>query len=237
MSFYRPISVHPLPDVAFTDAEGNGDSISAAVQAERIALLTSVLTQGQTMPSPATMQNTLPPSHAQRSHSLTPPQRHHQFVEMPRTQMHLPAHRSRSQLELNAQYAQPIYQTSGPRQPSPFPVSTPSTMNQTTYTPAPLLPSFLQDIVQSPTDSPTTTSPSSVEFSLEEYDDCAQAHTSSRTSSGSTSNLASSNIWKLDGDETKGLSGVALPNRQDLMGGSRKGSREMLRRPHQPSMS
>jgi hypothetical protein len=54
--------------------------------------------------------------------------------------------------------------------------------------------------------------------------------------SGSSSNLAVGNIWKLDGDETKGLSGIALPNRQDLMGGSRRGSREMLRRSSQPNL-
>ncbi|KAK1234797.1 hypothetical protein PQX77_001993 [Marasmius sp. AFHP31] len=67
-------------------AEGNGDSISAAVQAERIALLTSVLAHTQTQTqqiSPAVTAATLtnPPQSPlrplQRSLSVTPPRRHH----------------------------------------------------------------------------------------------------------------------------------------------------------------
>jgi hypothetical protein len=105
-------------------------------------------------------------------------------------------------------------------------------MNQNTYTPAPLLPSFLQDIVQSPTLSPASTSPSSAELSIEDYGERVLPRLSNRTNP-SSSNLAISNIWKLDGDETKGLSGIALPNHQDLMGGSR---RDSLRRTSQPNM-
>ncbi|TFK20433.1 hypothetical protein FA15DRAFT_696918 [Coprinopsis marcescibilis] len=56
-----------------SDAEGNGDSISAAVQAERIALLTQVLSQthlaASNAPAPTTTTNK-----GLRSHSLTPPQ-------------------------------------------------------------------------------------------------------------------------------------------------------------------
>jgi hypothetical protein len=192
------------------------------------------------MPSPATPHHISPPSHAHRSHSLTPPQRQRQYADISPRQVQQPVHRSQSQYELNAQYAQPIYQTSGPRQSSsPFPASSQSARNQNTYTAAtaaPLLPSFLQDIVQSPTHSPTSTSPSSAELSIEDYGEHVPTHTSSRAVSGSSSSLATSNIWKLDGDETKGLSGIALPNRQDLMGGSRNGSREMLRRSSQPSL-
>src|SRR5260221_4823354 len=65
------------------DAEGNGDSISAAVQAERIALLTNVLArtrldvngnfQGPVLPNPAHLEQIGPSTPAQRSHSLTPP--------------------------------------------------------------------------------------------------------------------------------------------------------------------
>ncbi|KIM77391.1 hypothetical protein PILCRDRAFT_825351 [Piloderma croceum F 1598] len=220
----------------FPYAEGNGDSISAAVQAERIALLTSVLAQGQGMSSPATPHNVLPPSHTHRSHSLTPPQRQQQYVDTSPPQLQLPVHRSQSQFELGVQrYSQPIYQTSGPRQSSlPFPGSAHPARDQDTFTPAPLLPSFLQDIVQAPTHSPESTSPSSAEFSVE-YDEHVPMGTTSRAATGS-SNLAISNIWKLGGDETKGLSGIALPNRHDLLGGSRKDSREMLRRPSQPSL-
>lgn len=177
------------------------------------------------------------PIHAVRSHSLTPPQRQRLFVDVSPPQIQPSVHRSQSQFELGAQYAncQPIYQTSGPQQSSsPFPASSPA-VNQNAYAPAPLLPSFLQDIVQSPTLSPST-SPSSAEMSIGDYDDRVLPHLSSRTTDNSASNLAISNIWKLDGDETKGLSGIALPRRQDLMGGSRKGSREMLRRTSQPSL-
>jgi hypothetical protein len=108
-------------------------------------------------------------------------------------------------------------------------------MNQNLYTPAPLLPSFLQDIVQSPTLSPASTSPSSADLSIEDYGEHVLPRMSSRANP-SSSNLGISNIWKLDGDETKGLSGIALPNRQYLMGGSRRGSHEMLRRTSQPSL-
>ncbi|KAL0056856.1 hypothetical protein AAF712_016530 [Marasmius tenuissimus] len=80
-------------------AEGNGDSISAAVQAERIALLTSVLAHTQTQQiSPAVTAaalNTPPQSPLrstfnnnnrplQRSLSVTPPRRHqHQHQQIP----------------------------------------------------------------------------------------------------------------------------------------------------------
>jgi len=154
-------------------------------------------------------------------------------------QVQLPVHRSRSQLDLGAQYAQPIYQTSGGQRQSssPFPTSSAqSKMTQNMYEPAPLLPSFLQEIVQSPTYSPASTSPSSAELSIGEYDDHGLLQTSGRAPSSSSSNLATSNIWKLDGDETKGLSGIALPNRQVLMSGSKNSSREMLRRTSQPSL-
>lgn len=191
------------------------------------------------MPAPSVPHNVSPPSQSSRSHSLTPPQRQQRYVDMSPSQVQLSVHRSQSQFELGAQYSQPIYQTSGQRQPSsPFLASAQSSRNQDTYTPAPLLPSFLQDIVQSPKLSPSVTSPSSTELSIGgEYGEHAPMHTTSRASSGSSSNLGISNIWKLDGEETKGLSGIALPNRQDLMGGGGRGAgRETLRRPNQPSL-
>ncbi|KAF8182961.1 hypothetical protein BJ912DRAFT_563945 [Pholiota molesta] len=70
-------------------AEGNGDSISAAVQAERIALLTSVLSQtsltgGSTLDVPASVhRHGSSPAHGQRSHSLTPPQSRRPFIDLP----------------------------------------------------------------------------------------------------------------------------------------------------------
>ncbi|KAK0463190.1 uncharacterized protein EV420DRAFT_1523203 [Desarmillaria tabescens] len=125
-------------------AEGNGDSISAAVQAERIALLTSVLAQTHD-PLPA------------RSHSLTPPQVHRPFINTspPHSRAHAHVHRSHSQFELGTQYnAYPIYQTSGHRDPAPL-----------------LLPSFLQDIVQQSPPMLSPVSTSSADLSFDEYEE------------------------------------------------------------------
>ncbi|KAF8064113.1 hypothetical protein FPV67DRAFT_202853 [Lyophyllum atratum] len=229
-------------------AEGNGDSISAAVQAERIALLTSVLAQTQ-------HQGAGPqaPPQAPRSHSMTPPQLRRPFIDVspPQTQaqtqshMHAPVHRSHSHFELGAQYntaqynnrdASPIYQTSGPRQcqPSPLYSTGPDFNTLPVHAPAPLLPSFLQDIVQSPALSPTSTS--SADLSFEEYEDMSSTKTSFPRTYSSDDSVADSatdsplgNIWRLDGEESKTLSAFALPNRQDLIGTGRKNSREGLR--------
>ncbi|KAH7911787.1 hypothetical protein BJ138DRAFT_1135175 [Hygrophoropsis aurantiaca] len=216
----------------FPYAEGNGDSISAAVQAERIALLTSVLSQNQSASSPNAPH--LP--QAPRSHSLTPPQRQRQFMDLASPPAQTP-YRSQSHCDLGAQYTdtQFIYQTSGPRRSSSsFPSMNDMEASLPPAEPAPLLPSFLQDIVQSPTLSPTSTS--SADLSVEEYED---NYSSPRRSSfgrdrlvamnDSSTNLPLSNIWRLNDEETKGISGIALPNHMDLMG-SRKGSNEILRR-------
>ena len=129
--------------------------------------------------------------------------------------------------------------------------------------PAPLLPSFLQDMVQSPSLSPTSTTPSS----MEEFDELAspvsggltnanvagvigsgvgatagsginkvmvpRARGDSGSSAASRSSLLGvdldspsvANIWRLDGEEAKGLSGsgFALPV---PIGVGRKTSRE-----------
>ncbi|KAK0236889.1 hypothetical protein EDD85DRAFT_835318 [Armillaria nabsnona] len=155
-------------------AEGNGDSISAAVQAERIALLTSVLAQ---------THDTLPA----RSHSLTPPQVHRPFINTspPHSRGHV--HRSHSQFELGTQYnAYPIYQTSGHRE---------------LHAPAPLLPSFLQDIVQqSPMISPVSTS--SADLSFDEYEE--------------RRSLPANNIWRMDGEETKSLAAFGASRKSSL---------------------
>lgn len=178
------------------------------------------------------------PIHAPRSHSSTPPQRQRLYVDIAPPRIQPPVHRSQSHFELGVQYtnSQPIYQTSGPQQSSsPLAASSPAAY-QNAYTPAPLLPSFLQDIVQSPSLSPESTSPSSAELSIGNYDEHVLPRLSSRTADTLASNSAIGNIWKLGGDETKGLSGIALPRRQDLMGENRKGSHEMLRRTNQPSL-
>ncbi|KAF8235051.1 hypothetical protein L208DRAFT_1258620 [Tricholoma matsutake] len=204
-------------------AEGNGDSISAAVQAERIALLTSVLAQ-QTHNS----ANATQPSQTTRSHSMTPPQQRWPFIDISPPQPHAPVHRSQSHIELSAQSVNnhPIYQTSGHRQPSPLYSTGPDVHHMPVHTPAPLLPSFLQDIVQSPALSPTSTS--SADLSFEEYDELTSPKSILPRHSGddSPTSPALGNIWRLDGEESKSLSAFALPNRQDLMGVGRKSGRE-----------
>jgi hypothetical protein len=230
-----PCKCPPLPPVIASsfhddlsiDAEGNGDSISAAVQSERIALLTSVLAQAQTLPPPSSY--TTPLSHGPRSHSLTPPQYQTPFVDIsPPPKSHAPVHRSHSHFDLGTRYvtSRPIYQTSGYRQSPPPSPSAAGDGAFHIHAPAPLLPSFLQDIVQSPTLSPTSTS--SADLSFEELDD--NAHSPAQPPRGHITSAAESsplgNIWRLDGEETKSLSAFALPNHQDLMG---KSSREVLR--------
>ncbi|KAE9393974.1 hypothetical protein BT96DRAFT_943541 [Gymnopus androsaceus JB14] len=122
----------------FPYAEGNGDSISAAVQAERIALLTSVLAQHHGI-SGHLQHPSLAPLRTQvlRAHSVTPPHVRRPFADISPPQSRGPGgvvHRSQSQVELGSQYmlhnnqnqrALPIYQTSGYRRPSPVVYSTP----------------------------------------------------------------------------------------------------------------
>lgn len=220
----------------FPYAEGNGDSISAAVQAERINLLTSLLAQNQ-LPL-ASGPPSLPPQ-APRSHSMTPPQRRRMFMDnVPQNQVPYRS-RSHSNFDVGTQYSdsQFIYETSAPRRTSPssFPLGDPEDYLPSNI-PAPLLPSFLQDIVQSPTLSPSSTS--STDLSPEDYDDSFSSERSSFgkdriVTNDSSSNLPVSNIWKLNDEETKGIAGVALPNIGLI--GSRKSSHEALRRrPNSP---
>ena len=98
--------------------------------------------------------------------------------------------------------------------------------------PAPLLPAFLQDIVQSPALSPTSTTTSSAELSsLEEYEEqlmrrplASATLPRARGDSGASAGDAAlagaplANIWRLDGTETKSLSAFALPNHEELVG-------------------
>ncbi|KAG1875815.1 hypothetical protein F4604DRAFT_1762176 [Suillus subluteus] len=221
----------------FPYAEGNGDSISAAVQAERINLLTSLLAQNQL---PLASGPPSLPSQAPRSHSMTPPQRRRMFMDnVPQNQVPYRS-RSHSNFDAGAQYSdsQFIYETSAPRRTSPslFPSLGDPEDYLPSNVPAPLLPSFLQDIVQSPTLSPSSTS--STDLSPEDYDDSFSSERSSFgkdriVTNDSSSNLPVSNIWKLNDEETKGIAGVALPNIGLI--GSRKSSHEALRRqPNSP---
>ncbi|TFK37678.1 hypothetical protein BDQ12DRAFT_152220 [Crucibulum laeve] len=241
-------------------AEGNGDSISAAVQAERIALLTSVLAQTQ-----RSTIGVVPPAAPEaaaaqslRSHSMTPPQVQRRFVDVspPQTMRTIqrPVHRSQSHFQLGGQYATsssqytnatPIYQTSGHRQPSPIYSTGPSLSRAPSSPPEPvpeashLLPSFFQDVqdqadlLHSPSLSPTATTASSTDLSLEDYDSLvastAMLGLGPAIQTASSTISSTDNIWKLDGDESKSLSAFPLPNQDELLGGSRKTSREQLR--------
>ena len=159
---------------------------------------------------------------------MTPPQQRRAFIDISSPQTHALVHRSHSDIELSAHYANdhPIYQTSGHRQPSPLYSTGPDVYQMPVHAPAPLLPSFLQDIIQSPALSPTSTS--SADLSFEEYDEVTSK--SILPHNHSDDDLATSpplgNIWRLDGEESKSLSAFALPNRQDLVGIGRKSSRE-----------
>ena len=113
-----------------------------------------------------------------------------------------------------------------------------TTPHVTVQAPAPLLPSFLQDIVQSPALSPTSTTTSSGDLSsVEEYEDLGASPRAifprARGDSGSSDMISQNspiaNIWRLDGEESKSLSAFPLPNRQELAVGVRKTSREVLR--------
>ena len=186
-----------------------------------------------------------------RSHSLTPPQIRRPFIDLSQAQTR-PVHRSQSHFSLGSQYtsqsppypaSSPIYQTSGHRQPSPLYLTGPDTHRHnsnltnasknsllTVQAPAPLLPSFLQDIVQSPALSPTSTTTSSAELSsVEECEDITSPRAMfprARGDSGSSDvNSPIANIWRLDGEESKSLSAFPLPNQQELVG-ARKRSRE-----------
>ncbi|KAF9054179.1 hypothetical protein BJ165DRAFT_1399454 [Panaeolus papilionaceus] len=349
-------------------AEGNGDSISAAVQAERIALLTSVLAQTQ-------ISGNIPTTPSVAPRTLTPPQIKKPFIDLTQPQnlysqpsnatstapqqppvigSNRSVHRSQSHYSLGSQFnaaapstgsinhhhllqplhsqvppfqpsvspvgsrylaPSPIYETSGhprlpSREPSPLYVTgpdlrrassaslrqqfessssangaktamptTPLTAEPTTphfggrpaygaasnvpsiQVPAPLLPSFLQDIVQSPALSPTSTTTSSADLSsVEEYDDLVSPRSvfpiraRARGDSGSSGIMGAeervvgdygvlggggavpgsggspvSNIWRLDGAESKTLSAFPLPNSEELKGWGKKPSQEGLR--------
>ncbi|KAF8990246.1 hypothetical protein BDQ17DRAFT_387893 [Cyathus striatus] len=261
-------------------AEGNGDSISAAVQAERIALLTSVLAQTQAETQRPVEMSCVPAEstrtgagvrttgmgghttgvgslgYPSRSHSLTPPQIQRRFADMsPPLSRSTPrvVHRSQSQFELGEQYtyadlytAQPIYQTSGRKQNSnvvaPSPESSDlSSSSESVPEPAHLLPSsILHDnldaqeqvvLPPSPALSPSATTSSSTDSSLDDYEGLL-AGTSSlslrplvQTPSATS---ASENIWRFDGEEleSRSLSTFSLPSHETARSSARKANRE-----------
>ncbi|KAM6493402.1 hypothetical protein JOM56_011536 [Amanita muscaria] len=205
-------------------AEGNGDSISAAIQAERISLLTSVLAQTQLSGNNATLGPAAP--QGLRSHSATPP--HPRCPPMSPGLLNS-VHRSQSHAELASRYIiqdakpQPIYQTSGHRRPSPlYMTPRPDMMQgQPTQTPPSLLPSFLQDIVQSPTLS-SLSSASSPDLSFEDEKTLTQNDCSLPAKQDSASSSPSANIWRLDFEESRSLNAFMLPTTQHDLIGARK---------------
>ncbi len=179
------------------DAEGNGDSIPASVQTERIALLTAQLNQIDPSSLPLSQGNvstssfSVPPTSASLEHL---PPRH-----IPRSQYrHLGT-------ESQVPPPLPIYQTS--RQPPltsrlEYPGSVIPSYN--------LLPSCLQDVIQSPVLSPTTSSASTspenshdghnYELYTESYINRDYRHP---YSPGVNSNASDGSIWRLNDEESK----------------------------------
>lgn len=227
------------------DAEGNGDSISQAVQAERIALLTNVLNQVE--PPLQLQRRASVPIHHASTHAPGytsapgPSPLHTHPAAQPSMGMADRAQRARSQMDLRAQYvhqqeaARPIYQTPvySPRDMSPA-----RTSSRVPSPTSALLPSCLQDVIQtSPRQSSPATSSSSADLSFEEYElaydlgeNYEYAGTGAREvgagagarvyrAGAAAAASAGGSIWKLDGEETKNLSlpKAAAPNQQDLL--------------------
>jgi len=232
------IDLRDLPPFT-TDAEGNGDSISTTVQAERIALLANTI-RGREFhslpPSPSSAVHERPlrrtslplqtlataqqPSgdicRYDGQHSLTLSRsRSHQADWFLRPRQLSPSTRSSG-----SDNPRTLYQTSLGNGSSvsftPGTAANPPTYANTSPS-GPLLPSFLQDIVQSPSLSPA----SSADFSLEDYSNdeveltkvneggTNAPHPGPRLRSPlalkSTTSLTNMfNIWKLGGDETRG---------------------------------
>ncbi|KAJ7899458.1 hypothetical protein B0H14DRAFT_3779378 [Mycena olivaceomarginata] len=173
------------------------DSISAAVQAERIALLTSALAQPR-LASRAPLPRDL---HAVRGYRSTAQSRR-SFVNFSPP----PSPRGFVDRELGSQFepGYPIYQKAphhtGKYHNRRFPSSPRHAHipDADGVTPAPLLPSFLRDIVQSPTLLLASTS-SSVS-PLEEYEESLPLETSFANNLLTAAPI--STIWRLDEKET-----------------------------------
>ncbi|TFK83865.1 hypothetical protein K466DRAFT_602504 [Polyporus arcularius HHB13444] len=164
----------------FPYAEGNGDSISATVQAERIALLANVLT---TQFNALDLNGVPSQSPAHGPHRDLPPPT--SAPPYPTRFFDGPGPVSRRSSVANSlqssplltpltipEQTSPIYQTSGGRPHpanlySPFPARLNGGPISASPHSSTLLPSFLQDIVHSPSQSPSPTSSSSADFSFD----------------------------------------------------------------------
>jgi hypothetical protein len=132
-------------------------------------------------------------------------------------------HRTQSNLELGSQYKDTIYQTSTHpisslyRDAAPLPIDNASGR---------FLPSCLQDIVQSPSLSPTSTA--SADLSVDEYVSSPVSVYSTGSAklypngdrplrvhrTPSSVSLGLGNIWQLDGEESKALSSSLSPQNE-----------------------
>jgi len=208
-----------LNNTIITDAEGNGDSIPTAVQADRVKRLRDALTStlppsvSNFQPSSLGLLPQSPAAHIQRPHC-----RHIDSCGCrPICSSVLKGRdQNRSKVELGVHSKDTIYQTS--TAPVPLPYSEPALLSLDNGS-GPFLPSCLQDIVQSPSLSPTSTV--SADLSVDEYIASpasaysvisAKHHSSSeqplhvRRTTSSIS-LGLDNIWQLDGEESKALAG------------------------------
>ena len=205
------------------DAEGNGDSIPTAVQADRIKRLREALTA--TLPPPPAAQTTAqdyppqsPYAHIQRTHDcyLNPC-----GCGTSRPSVLGSRDLTQSNVELGSRYKDTIYQTSTPPVSSTYRAPAPLSSDNTSGR---LLPSCLQDIVQSPSLSPTSST--SADLSVDEYiASPVSVHSTSSTKpyangdrfssihrTPSSISLKSGNIWQLDGEECKALSNSLSPS-------------------------
>lgn len=251
VSLTSPVDLMGLSFVL--DAEGNGDSVSPAAHAERIALLSSLLTQthihADNLQSPSNRTAFAPSSVA------SPPLLQSMFSgEERRAGLHaqtsmqpkrmFPAPTTISDFSSgNIVYQTPLTPVSSARYPLQLDDPLASNVH---------LPSFLkyqpkQPGARSPVSlSPTSTS--SADLSFDEYDDVPPSPASFRpahglysrhsagsgamsTASGSTSSLTlpgGNNIWALNRGENKSWTAVALPCPEFLAGPKRTSSREVL---------
>ena len=220
----RVVSVPLLNNIIITDAEGNGDSIPAAVQADRIKRLREALavTLPPSLSNVQTASLDVPPqspvAHIQRPHC--------RYIDPRGPRTMCPSalksrNQTRSSVELGFHYKDTIYQTS--TAPTSLSYSEPPALLPLDNGSGPFLPSCLQDIVQSPSLSPTSTV--SADLSVDEY--VATPASAYSTISAkhypnnehplhvrrTTSSASLRNIWQLDGEESKALSGsLTSPN-------------------------
>ena len=185
----------------YADAEGNGDSISAALQAERIALLAGVLNKAEPSPVPQRQQS-LPATLYPRE--VSGPWQDDSLRVSPRHEM--------------PTRSQSVYSSAGGLFAEP-PIRMDYLAHPTVS--KKLLPGFLQDIVEAPALSPagsTSSSETGLEDSFAAVDISdrfnaprMQRYPYSTSSSSSVSSASISSIWKLDGEESKhfGLGNVS----------------------------